>query len=62
MNEPIQTNPEELLLLIGERELIKFKQQQQIQALLKQVGEMQAEIDRLRGTEKVVDLRRENAK
>ncbi len=62
MNEQIQTNPEELLLLIGERELIKFKQQQQIQALLKQINEMQEEIDRLRGTEKVVDLRRENVK
>jgi len=62
MNEPIQTNLEELLLLIGERELIKFKQQQQIQALLKQINEMQEEIDRLRGTERVVDLRRENAK
>jgi len=48
MAEQLQTTPEELLLLIGERELVKYKQQQEIQKLYKQIDEMSAEITKLK--------------
>jgi len=47
-NQQIQMMPEELFMLIGEREVIKYKQAQQIGTLLKQVDEMGKEIEKLR--------------
>lgn len=44
----MQTSPEELFALIGEREVIKFKQGLQIQQLYMQIEEMSEEITRLR--------------
>lgn len=48
MENKIETSPEELFTLIGEREFIKFKLQQEIAKLYKQIDEMAAEITRLK--------------
>ena len=48
MNQPIETTPEELFALIGEREFIKYKQQQELAKLYKQIEEMSKTIDELR--------------
>ena len=47
-NQRIDTSAEELLLLIGERELIKYKQGRMIAELQKQVSEMSEVITELR--------------
>jgi len=44
----LETTPEELFALIGEREFIKFKQQQEIKKLYAQIDEMSKEITKLR--------------
>jgi hypothetical protein len=46
--ERLETTPEELFMLIGEREVIKFKQAQEIKQLFKQIDEMGKEIEKLR--------------
>ena len=48
MNDEIQTSPQELFMLIGEREFIKFKQGLKIQELYKQIEEMSKVIEELR--------------
>lgn len=48
MNNQINTTPEELFALIGEREFIKYKQQQEIQQLYVQINEMSEEIAKLK--------------
>jgi hypothetical protein len=60
----LETSAEELLLLIGERELVKHKQALQIRQLLTQVEEMsqtitglRRELEEITGT-KVVELKR----
>jgi len=47
-NNKIETSPEELFALIGEREFLKFKQQQEIQKLYVQIEEMSKEITKLK--------------
>lgn len=44
----MSTTPEELYMLIGERELIKYKLQQQIKELHSQIDEMATVITKLR--------------
>jgi hypothetical protein len=44
----LNTSPEELFTLIGEREFIKYKQQQKITELFAQIGEMSQVIDQYR--------------
>lgn len=48
MSVPMGVELTELFQLIGEREVIKFKQSQQLETLYKQIDEMAAEITRLR--------------
>jgi len=50
---PVSTTPEELFMLIGEREFIRYKQEQQIKDLLIQVDEM---------SKAITELRKENGK
>lgn len=45
---PLPVTLEELYMLVGERETIRYKQQQQIQTLLDQVDEMAKVITELR--------------
>lgn len=47
-NQQIQTSPEELFVLIGEREFIKYKQQQELVKLYVQIDEMSKEITKLK--------------
>lgn len=42
------TTPEELFMLIGEREFIKYRQDQELKKLYAQIDEMSKEIDSLR--------------
>ena len=48
MENRIETSPNELFALIGEREFIKFKQAEEIQKLYTQINEMSKTIDELR--------------
>lgn len=48
MAERLNVTPEELYMLIGEREVIKYKQGEQIKVLYAQIDEMSQEITRLR--------------
>lgn len=48
MNIPLNVELEELYMLIGEREVIRFKQQKLIEALHEQIGEMSKVITKLR--------------
>ena len=54
----METSVEELLLLIGEREFIKYKQQQEITRLNKQIEEMSQVITELRKDENVLEMKR----
>jgi len=47
-NNQIETTPEELFALIGEREFIKYKQQQELVRLYVQIKEMSEEITKLK--------------
>lgn len=61
MNIPLETNPQELFTLIGEREFIKYKQQVTIASLLTQIDEMAATITQLRGENEVLNGRLEQS-